>query len=147
MKRPFSDALANEVIERQVKRITELEDKVIPAFKAELVDVKRERDKAVAYATKIERGEAVFAKEVDAQMLRIAALPLDKSAHESLAAAVARVLMERDSLRTALAAAQADSARYSTKEEIWRRCAMFHDDILAAERECAAIDSAMKPTP
>lgn len=61
-----------------------------------LAAVTVERDKAVAFASKVERGEVSFAKKCDAQLALIAALPLGKGLEENLAQAVARVLEERN---------------------------------------------------
>jgi 2'-5' RNA ligase len=64
-----------------------------------LEELMRDNQHMAALIRRLEEGDARFAAQVDEQMKRIAAMPLGKTIHESLADAVQRVLTERDQLK------------------------------------------------
>lgn len=83
------------------ERISETQDQPSPveALQARVTALEVERDMAVLFANKVEQGDRNFRVKCDEQLEKISKLPLGKTIHEDLAAAVERVLKERDALK------------------------------------------------
>jgi hypothetical protein len=107
---------------------TDIGPEILPRINS----LKEERDKAVAFASRIERGDEHFLKKMDEQMQAIAALPLGKSIHENLAQAVGRTLTERNSLAAQLAAAQEVARIINAGENHYLGCYCHVDTSLDA---------------
>lgn len=80
----------------------ELKEYVLPVFD-QRNEARAERDEAIAFATKVERGEAGFKASVDKELAAIAAMPLGKRHDECLSQTVARIVAERDTALASLA--------------------------------------------
>ncbi len=94
---PILEALAASQIERDQAQ-------------QQVAELTRERDSAVAFSSKVERGEVSFAKNCDAQLERISKMPLGKTVHENLADAVFRIMTERDTAISSLTQLRAELA-------------------------------------
>lgn len=95
----INDELANaeSALRDQEWTIKSLES-ALTASRAEVEALRKERDEAVAFASKVERAEVLFKRSVDAQLQAISEMPLGKTANENLSDSVARVLADRDRL-------------------------------------------------
>jgi len=81
-----------EVDRRIGETLAAIPDRITKEFDRLLESERR----AVAFATRVERGEIQFAVRCNEEAQKIAALPLGKTIHESLSDAVKRVLDERN---------------------------------------------------